>query len=99
LGSSAPCAVRFPNDILLCSENEHNPLGYVFSVPDLLSEMRSSDPEVALTAIRELRSEAEGAELHAVRAARREGFSWQRIASLLGRTRSSVWARYNDVVT
>ena len=37
------------------------------------------------------------AEATAVAAARNNGMSWQRIADLLGRTRSSVWERYSDL--
>jgi len=62
----------------------------------LLKDLRSSDPERALQAARAVREELKEAEAVAVHSARRAGMSWQKIAELLGRTRSSVWELYSD---
>lgn len=63
---------------------------------DPVAALRSRDPEVALTAIRELRGLLSEREPQVVAQARGAGWTWQAIAKALGRTRSSVFERYRD---
>jgi Homeodomain-like domain len=64
---------------------------------DLLALAASEDPEVSLKALGQLGVKMAEQERISVLAARRQGMSWQRIAELLGRQRSSVWERYHEL--
>ena len=61
---------------------------------NLLESIRHPDPQVVLPAIRSLLSSIDEFEFEAVKSARALGMSWETIAQLLGRVRSSVWERY-----
>jgi hypothetical protein len=63
---------------------------------DDLDRAADGDPAVALPALRRLRdwfAEREGA---AVRNARAQGWTWERIGKALDRKRQTVWHRYRD---
>lgn len=64
------------------------------SPKDLLAATSSENPVEALSAIRLLREHLLIEERRAVAEAREQEFSWQQIATFLGQTRQSVWARY-----
>lgn len=66
--------------------------------PTLLEMASSDDPRIALDAIARLLDILDHDELRAVRKARDDGMSWESIATLLRRVRSSVWERYAKVV-
>jgi hypothetical protein len=63
---------------------------------DDLDRAADRDPAVALPAIRRLREWLATREAAGVRAARRKGWSWGRIAEALGRSRQGLWERYRD---
>lgn len=63
----------------------------------LLAAVSSENPVEALSAIRLLRDHLVTEERRSVALARVEGLTWERIASLLGQKRQSVWARYRDL--
>jgi hypothetical protein len=64
---------------------------------DLLALVAADDPAVSLDALRQLRDLLMEHEDRSVVAARRQGMSWEQIATLLGRARQSVWERYRDL--
>jgi hypothetical protein len=64
--------------------------------PDDLDRATDGDPAVALPAIRRLRDWLTDREAASVRAARREGWTWERIGEALGRARQTVWERHRD---
>ena len=64
-----------------------------------------TEPVAALAQLRirresldRIRAAYDADEIAAVRAARLDGMPWDRIASVLGRTRSAVWERYHRQV-
>lgn len=66
---------------------------------DLLDEVLDDDPRRALIAVRRLRDDhAAWLEARAVTKAREHGWSWARIARLLGRSRQSVRERFQGLV-
>jgi DNA-directed RNA polymerase specialized sigma24 family protein len=66
----------------------------VSAVADLDHAIHGSDPDVALRAVARLRRLVEQLEAEQVMAARREGWSWQDIASRLGVTKQTVHRKY-----
>jgi transcriptional regulator of acetoin/glycerol metabolism len=60
----------------------------------LLAASRNPDPEVGLAGVAALRDLVEELELFHVEAARRQGWSWQRIARSLGVSRQAVHQKY-----
>jgi hypothetical protein len=56
------------------------------------------DPAVGLRAVLALRRLAERVEAEQVALARDQGWSWQRIADVLGMTRQSVHAKYGGML-
>lgn len=60
----------------------------------LLSQTGSGDPAVGLRAVASLRSLLEAVEELQVQAARKQGWSWQEIASLLGVSKQAVHQKY-----
>ena len=66
------------------------------SLADIVSDLDSDDPMMALMSIRFVGEQAAGWEERAVGLARDAGWSWDRIATVLGRTRQSVWSKHRD---
>lgn len=60
----------------------------------LLSKTGSEDPAVGLRAVASLRSLLEAVEELQVQEARKQGWSWQEIASLLGVSKQAVHQKY-----
>jgi DNA-directed RNA polymerase specialized sigma24 family protein len=56
--------------------------------------LEAEDPRDRLQALRELLDWLAVREREIVREARRAGLTWQEIAELLGRVRSSVWEKH-----
>jgi DNA-binding NtrC family response regulator len=54
----------------------------------------AADPAVGLRAVLALRRLAERVEAEQVALARRQGWSWQQVADVLGMTRQSLHAKY-----
>lgn len=50
-----------------------------------------------LTCIQEIRAKIDRNELHTVQMARQAGLSWTEIATSLGVTRQSAWARWHEI--
>jgi hypothetical protein len=63
----------------------------------LLDDMLSANPRTALIATKRMTGELSWIEQRAVGIARREGWTFARIARLLGRTRQSVHQRYGSM--
>ena len=61
---------------------------------ELVAQTGSEDPAVGLRAVAALRSLLEAVEELQVRAARKHGWSWQEIASLLGVSKQAVHQKY-----
>lgn len=61
---------------------------------DLVSTASGSDPRVGLRAASALRRLADTLEAAQVRSARRQGWSWQEIAEVLGVSKQAVHQRY-----
>jgi hypothetical protein len=61
---------------------------------DLAAAASHRDPEVGLAAVAALRQLLEQLEALQVKAAREDGWTWERIASALGVTRQSVHRKY-----
>jgi hypothetical protein len=64
------------------------------STEDSLDAGRAADPAAGLRAVLALRRLAERVEAEQVALARDQGWSWQRIADVLGMTRQSVHAKH-----
>jgi hypothetical protein len=62
--------------------------------PEDLERATDDDPAVAFPAIGRLRDWLAAREVTTVRAARRRGWTWERIGDALGRARQTVWERY-----
>ena len=54
------------------------------------------DPVLALSAIGALRGWLDRREATVVKMARHEGFSWQSIATAVGRSKQAVWEKYQN---
>jgi len=63
---------------------------------NLLETAQEHDPQIALVAIRRLRSEIDLWEEEAVLRAQVEGYPWSRIGALLGKSAQTVWKKYSD---
>lgn len=63
---------------------------------DLTDRATSDDPEIGLRAVRALRELAERLEALQVANARRSGWSWQEIATVLGVSRQAVHKKHRD---
>jgi predicted transcriptional regulator len=61
---------------------------------DVVAQTASEDPQVGLTAVASLRALVEAVEELQVRRAREHGWSWQRIAALLGVSKQAVHQKY-----
>jgi hypothetical protein len=61
---------------------------------DATTDVASSDPEIGLRAVASLRALAEATEELHVRRARELGWSWQRIAGLLGLSKQAMHQKY-----
>ena len=59
-------------------------------------DLESADPTRALLAVRHVAGNLDGWEAAAVARARGAGWSWERIATVLGRTRQSVWSKHRE---
>lgn len=70
-------------------------VNYVDEVANLEREVTSADPDVGLRAVAALRRLADDLEPLHVRRARAEGWSWQRIATLLQVSKQAVHQKYS----
>ena len=66
---------------------------------DLMTAVRSDDPDLGLRAAVALRRLAEQVEAAHVQLARERGWSWEQIGDALGVSRQSVHAKYAKVVS
>jgi len=62
----------------------------------LEQEITSRDPDIGLRAVAALRRLADDLEPHHVRRARKQGWSWQRIAILLQVSKQAVHKKYAE---
>ncbi|QDP97796.1 hypothetical protein FOE78_19455 [Microlunatus elymi] len=60
----------------------------------LNDRIRSTDPAIGLRAVGALRRLAEQVEVHQVRLAREQGWSWEQIGDALGVSRQAIHAKY-----
>jgi DNA-directed RNA polymerase specialized sigma24 family protein len=65
------------------------------STADLAATASGADPQVGLKAASALRRLAEGLEAAQVASARRQGWSWQDIAEVLGVSKQAVHQKYS----
>jgi hypothetical protein len=63
---------------------------------ELSEQIRSADPAVGLRAVGALHRLAEQVEAAQVRAARKQGWTWEQIGDALGVSRQSVHAKYRE---
>jgi hypothetical protein len=61
---------------------------------EVVAQTASTDPEVGLRGVASLRALLEGVEELQVRRARKLGWSWRQIASLLGVSKQAVHQKY-----
>ena len=66
------------------------------TVGEIAGDLESDRPMAALLAVRYMGEHVDGWEERAVGLAREAGWSWDRIATVLGRTRQSVWSKHRD---
>jgi hypothetical protein len=66
------------------------------SLSEIAADLESEQPMAALLAVRYMADHVDGWEERAVGLARAAGWSWDRIAAVLGRTRQSVWSKHRD---
>jgi len=66
------------------------------TLAEIAGDVGSDQPMAALLAVRYLGEHVDGWEERAVTLAREAGWSWDRIATVLGRTRQSVWSKHRD---
>ena len=66
------------------------------TLPEIAADLVAAQPMAALLAVRYIGEHVDGWEERAVGIAREAGWSWDRIASVLGRTRQSVWSKHRD---
>jgi hypothetical protein len=66
------------------------------TLAEIAADLESAQPMAALLAVRHVGDHLDGWEERAVGLARDEGWSWDRIAVVLGRTRQSVWSKHRD---
>ena len=67
------------------------------TLAEIAADLESEQPMAALLAVRYVGEHVDGWEARAVGLAREAGWSWDRIAVVLGRTRQSVWSKHRDV--
>ena len=66
------------------------------TLAEIAADVEADQPMAALLAVRYLGEHVDGWEERAVTLAREAGWSWDRIATVLGRTRQSVWSKHRD---
>jgi len=66
------------------------------TLAEIAADLDSGQPMAALLAARYMGEHVDGWEERAVTLAREAGWSWDRIATVLGRTRQSVWSKHRD---
>ena len=66
------------------------------SPAEIADDVESDNPTRSLLALRYLAVNMDGWETAAVARAREAGWSWERIATVLGRTRQSVWSKHRE---
>jgi len=66
------------------------------TLAEIAGDIESEQPRAALLAVRYVGEHVDGWEERAVALARAAGWSWDRIAVVLGRTRQSVWSKHRD---
>lgn len=66
------------------------------SPAEIADDLESDNPTRALLALRYLADNMDAWETAAVTRARESGWSWERIATVLGRTRQSVWSKHRE---
>ena len=91
-GFRTVCHVRKPNASAVSSTCLESAL---VSPAKLLEDLQSDDALTVLRAVRALRELLETCERSNVLRLRSADTPWQEIAEALGRTRSSVWEKYN----
>lgn len=67
------------------------------TLAEIAADLESEQPMAALLAVRYMGEHVDGWEERAVGLAREAGWSWDRIAIVLGRTRQSVWSKHRDM--
>jgi hypothetical protein len=66
------------------------------TLAEIAADLESDQPMAALLAVRHVGEHIDGWEERAVGLAREAGWSWDRVAVVLGRTRQSVWSKHRD---
>jgi hypothetical protein len=83
-----------PRQVILTSSPSQDTLTAVVEPGEVVAQTASADPEIGLRGVASLRALLEAVEELQVNRARELGWSWQRIAELLGVSKQAVHQKY-----